>query len=360
MSIRILIAGGGTGGHVYPALAIGEALRELRPDVAITFVGTGSGFEAKAVRAANEKFIEISAGGLVGKSAFARLRGALRASVGAAQSLSILRKLKPHAVVGTGGYVMGPIVWAAQFLGVHTFLQEQNSYPGLTTRKLARKAKTVFLGFTSAKQFLPGANCIHTGNPIRAKLVEMSRNDHSSDASPHLLIAGGSQGAQSINRAVAESLLEISRIAKVTWQFGKNGLPDNTDSALVESLRASGRLVAEPFFDDMHRRYSSASLVMCRAGAMTLAELALYGIPSILIPFPHAAHDHQTANAKSVVECGAAIMIRDGDLNRATVGANMLPLLTDRAKLEVMSKASRALAKPDAARDIAAHILKSN
>jgi UDP-N-acetylglucosamine--N-acetylmuramyl-(pentapeptide) pyrophosphoryl-undecaprenol N-acetylglucosamine transferase len=359
MSQRIVIAGGGTGGHVYPALAIGEALRELSSNIEIVFVGTSSGFESKALRDAGEQFIEISAGGLVGKSPIARARGAWKASVGVLQCLALLRRLKPEAVIGSGGYVMAPVVWAAQLLGLPTFLQEQNSYPGLTTRKLARKAKAVFLGFGSAAQFLPGATTIESGNPLRTKLIENSRSVRNSSGSPHLLIVGGSQGAQSINRAIAESLADIAKVTPVTWQFGKSGLPDNIDLNVFQTLTSSGRLTAEPFFSDMHNRYAEATLVLCRAGAMTLAEIALYGLPAVLVPFPHAAHDHQTANAMRFVEQKAARMIPDSELSRNEILTNVLPLLTDSATLETMSAASRSLARPHAANNIAAHILNS-
>jgi UDP-N-acetylglucosamine--N-acetylmuramyl-(pentapeptide) pyrophosphoryl-undecaprenol N-acetylglucosamine transferase len=355
--MRIVLTGGGTGGHVYPALAIAEALRDLDKSVDIHFLGTPTGFESKAVPRTGEKFHTISSGGLVGKGPLARVSGAAKAGLGVFQSLNTLRRLKPDAVVGTGGFVMAPVLVAAKVLRIPFFIQEQNSFPGLTTRKFASGARKLFAAYREAEKHLPDSSFVLTGNPLRKSIVEIataSVKNKSSDT--RILITGGSLGAKSINQAVADSLNELCELAQVTWQYGRSGVPDSVSEEQVESLTRSGRLVAAPFFEDMPQRYAQASFVICRAGAMTLSEIALFGLPAILIPFPHAAHDHQTTNAAAFETSGAAQVISDDELSPAKLLDACISLNRDFAKRNAMSIAMIELSKPDAARTIAQQI----
>lgn len=345
---------------MYPALAIAEALRESRGDIEIVFLGTASGLESKIVPSFGESFRVIQAGGLVGKSIADRAKGAVNAAIGVAQSLKLLRKIKPAVVVGTGGFVMAPVLLAARLLRLPFVIQEQNSYPGLTTRRFAGWAKQVCIAYPQAAQHLTNASTILTGNPLRKQLVEFASTSRTNSQGnpPRILITGGSLGARSINNAVAESLAELCSLANVTWQFGRSGAPDALSSTM-QVLTDTGKLQAAAFFDDMPRRYADSDMVVCRAGAMTLSEVSLFGLPSLLIPFPHAAHDHQTSNAKSFQEAGAASLIQDKELDGEALLTGCKTILTDRKKYDSMSAAMNSLARPTAAKQIAEIVFSS-
>ncbi|MBK6909774.1 MAG: undecaprenyldiphospho-muramoylpentapeptide beta-N-acetylglucosaminyltransferase [bacterium] len=356
--MRIVLCGGGTGGHVFPALAIGEALRAADHAVDLHYLGTAEGIESRLVPQAGEKLHHIAAGGIVGKSSLNRLSGLARAGLGVLQSLSALRSLKPDVVVGTGGFVMAPVLLAARLLGIPFLIQEQNSFPGLTTRKFARHARAVFLAYPDAKGYLSGARTMLTGNPLRNAIVEQaSVSSKVSSSTPRTFVTGGSLGAKSINNAVAGSLAELCGVTRLAWQYGKTGLPATVDPAAVSELTAQQRLVCAPFFDDIHVHYADADIVVCRAGAMTLSELPLYGLPAILIPFPHAAHDHQRANAAALAKIGAVRVIEDAELTGASLFQAVAKLLADSDTRHAMSDAMRSIAKPRAAHDIAQYIL---
>ncbi|MBK6767066.1 MAG: undecaprenyldiphospho-muramoylpentapeptide beta-N-acetylglucosaminyltransferase [bacterium] len=354
--MKVVLCGGGTGGHVYPALAIAEALHDLAPNVGVLFFGTAAGLEASAVRKAGEEFHEIPAGGIVGKNALTRVIGLTNAARGALQSYFRLRKIQPNVVVGTGGYVMAPVLLAANWLKIPTVIQEQNSYPGYATRKLAHKSRVVCLGIAGAEKHLGGARTQLTGNPLRKSLLAGAlsmANAPRHSGRPRVLIVGGSLGARSLNNAVAESLSVLIEVADVTWQYGRSGIPKGLSLKDIDMHTQKGRLQAAQFYDDMHVRYASADLVVCRAGAMTLAELALYGLPAILVPFPFAAHQHQLANARSFEAAGAATVLLDSDLNGHSLFLIVQDLLTAPQRRTDMSQRMHALARPDAATDIA-------
>jgi len=356
--MRVVLCGGGTGGHVFPALAIGEALRDARADVDLHYVGTASGIESRLVPAAGENLHVISAGGLVGKSPLKRVASLAHAAAGVLQTIGLLRSLKPKIVVGTGGYATAPVLLAARMLRIPFVLQEQNSYPGLTTRKFAPHARAVFIAYPGAEQFLASAKCISTGNPLRRKILDNAAGVVHSAANTTILVTGGSLGARSINRAVGEVLIKLTSLAAVEWQFGRTGLPDNLRTSEFQGLTANAKVLSAPFFDDMPAHYSRASVVICRAGAMTLSEIALYGLPAVLIPFPHAAHDHQRANARAVVSAGAALLIEDDQLTGERLLKSVSTILHDDTTHNRMSEAMRSLARPHAATEIAQHILR--
>ncbi|MBL0061950.1 MAG: undecaprenyldiphospho-muramoylpentapeptide beta-N-acetylglucosaminyltransferase [bacterium] len=358
--MRIVLTGGGTGGHVYPALAIAEALRNVDKSVELHFIGTAAGFEAKAVPSAGEIFHTISSGGIIGKSVVRSMIGATKAGAGVFQSFMLLRRLKPDVVVGTGGFVMAPVLFAARTLGIPYFLQEQNSYPGLSTRKFAKGAKAVFIAYSQAQLHLPNSHTVLTGNPLRRKMTEFAtgRSEQAISSPARILVTGGSLGARSINNAVADALEDLCAFATVTWQLGKTGIPEQALSA-VERQKRLGRLIAAPFFEDMPTRMGNSDIVVCRAGAMTLSEIALFGVPAILIPFPHAAHDHQTANAKSYSESGAAELITDSDLSGRLLLNTCHSIVSDSDKYKMMSRAMQSLARPNAALEIVMRILRA-
>lgn len=359
--ITIAIAGGRTGGHLFPALAVAESLRAMSKDVNLYWIGTADGMEARVVPDADFPFFPISAIPLRRDLSvknlgipFVLLRGML-------QSLKLLKRTNTHAVFATGSFVCVPVLLAARYAKIKIMLQEQNSYPGLTTRLFARKAVAVFAAYRAVKDFMhPDANIVETGNPLRPGFEIGRREDgmelFNLDAKKKtLLIFGGSQGAEAINQMVKENLQRIISHddVQLIWQTGDRMYEECKDQ--FSELHASGAVL--PFIDEMNLAYACADLVICRSGAMTLAELAAAGKPSILIPYPFAAEGHQEFNAKLVAERGAAILIRQKDIVEEDLIGKALEMIDDANLLQRMSDASHRLHIPKASDAIAAAIL---
>jgi UDP-N-acetylglucosamine--N-acetylmuramyl-(pentapeptide) pyrophosphoryl-undecaprenol N-acetylglucosamine transferase len=364
--LRILIAGGGTGGHLYPALAIKEAIIDKANDAQIQFVGTRHGIEARVLKDRKETLHTLWIAGLKRGSLLQNAATAMKLLVSLIQSRRIIRKFRPHLVIGTGGYVMGPVLFAAQRMGIPTLLQEQNSFPGLTTRKLAPKADAVCTAFKDAENRMQARRIELTGNPVRkafrltdkVQALESLKLDKDRKT---LLFVGGSQGAKSINRTVGDALDALLKHYNVVWQTGSFGVPESVPTSLIESETQQNHLRVLPFIEKMETAYAAADLAICRAGAMTIAELTICGLPAIFIPFPYATDDHQTANAKSLCDAGAASMIKDSDLNASSLLAEIHRIL-ESPDLQITMRASMSrLAKPDAAKriaDIALNLIK--
>jgi UDP-N-acetylglucosamine--N-acetylmuramyl-(pentapeptide) pyrophosphoryl-undecaprenol N-acetylglucosamine transferase len=359
--LRVIIAGGGTGGHLFPAIAIHEALaaslkeRKLRA----VFIGTRRGLEARLLPKLGLPIRYLCISGFVGKSPLRKLLSLAQIAISFFQSLAVLVSFRPHVVVGTGGFAAGPILACAQLLGIPTMLQEQNAFPGVTTRLLARRARRVCVHFPETNARLPHPERVHvTGNPVRHFFVkverEQARNFWELDSKrPVLLVFGGSLGARSINNALADAIPRILEKSNVIWQTGRMGVPEKADRPFCDEMLASHRLVVREFIDEMPMAYGAANLALCRAGAMTLSELALVGLPAILIPFPFAAHQHQDWNARAYESAGAALRIGDAELNGESLCQTVLPLLNETERLNQMKAAMQTLAKPNAAEDIA-------
>jgi len=358
-SLRVFIAGGGTGGHLFPAIAIQEALKNASEKHRILFIGTRQGLEARLLPRLKlpVKFLWIS--GFTGKSLLHKLLIPLQLLVSFVQSLFLLALRRPHIVVGTGGFAAGPIVRCAQFFGIPTLLQEQNAFPGVTTKLLSKHAKRICVHFPETIARLPHPNrAIVTGNPLRAGLTNIKQKTAREfwkfeSERPVLLVLGGSLGARTINRALTEALAEILNQANIIWQVGRTGLPDSADGALCDNAVQKHQLVILDFIYEMPMAYSAATLALCRAGAMTLAELALVGLPAILVPFPFAAHQHQDWNARAYETAGAAVRIADADLTGEKTVQVVSDLLNDKPRLEKMTTAMQTFAKPHASTDIA-------
>jgi UDP-N-acetylglucosamine--N-acetylmuramyl-(pentapeptide) pyrophosphoryl-undecaprenol N-acetylglucosamine transferase len=353
-----VFAGGGTGGHLFPALAIAEEVRKKLPKARIVFVGTNDKIEARVVPPSGFEFATIWISGFHRSVRLSNLLFPLKVIVSFVQSFFLLRKLKPLVVVGTGGYVCGPIGLVAAMLGIPLVLHESNSYPGLTTRLLARRASTVFIAFDATRTWISSAREMQTiGTPVRALLFLESRNEAfryftMNPARRTLLVVGGSLGASSINNAVAAIVRELESMnIQLIWQTGL------ADYERLATLSKSSSIWIGAFVDRMELAYAAADLVVSRAGATTIAELTALGKPAILVPYPYAAADHQTINATTLVEKGAAVMIRDGELNRS-LKHNIIELLNDEKKRNHMSTASKSLGKPDASARIASRILE--
>lgn len=357
--IRILVSGGGTGGHVYPAIAIADALRAERPGAQILFVGATGRMEMNAVPAAGYDIVGLPISGFQRSMSPRNLAFPFRLVWSMLRALVIVWRFTPHAAIGTGGYASGPTLKAAQWRGVPTFVQEQNSVPGVTNRLLARAARRIFTAFDGMERFFGAERTVCTGNPLRSAIdlstvnrAEAVRSFGLDPDHPVVFVTGGSLGARTLNEATSAAL-DAWRSAgvQVIWQCGSIDLDTHA------AFGGDGVHVAA-FIDGMERAYAAADVIVARAGASTISELELVGRPAILVPSPNVAEDHQTKNARALIEEGAALLIAD-DRAVDDLGATVLDLLDDRAKRERLSTALRARARPHAARDIARTILET-
>ncbi len=362
-AIRIVFAGGGTGGHLFPALAIADEIKKRQPDAEITFIGTRERLEARVVPQRGYAFRSIWISGLRRTWAISNLLFPLKVFVACVQSFILIKQLKPNVVVGTGGYVCGPPLLVASWLGIPTVIQEQNSVPGATTRLLAARATQVHLSFEATKHFLKRTDNVFVSGTPTALTEPLNREEglrlfHLSPDKKTLLVFGGSLGAGSINSALAGILGRLRAMnVQTIWQTGE--LDFESMSKLVQQMQADRE---EPyvrvykFIDRMQYAYAACDLAVCRAGATTLAELTGCGVPAILVPYPFAAADHQRRNAEMMVREGAAAMIHDADLGMQLWGT-LQELLNDDRRRAAMAQRARALGKPEAAATLAAAVL---
>lgn len=356
--VRALFAGGGTGGHLFPAIAIAQEMTAIDSQSRIEFVGTRYGIEYRMRDTLGYPLNIIAIRGLSRKLSLSLVLFPIRLLVAVIQSLRICSRFKPDVVIGTGGYVAGPVIIAAAIKGIPRVLQEQNSYPGLVTRKLAARTNTVFTAYQKAEEYLPeGVICKRLGNPIRRSVrsgdrMEAIKKFGLKADRKTILILGGSQGAHRINEAVLKSLDSLDDKTQLLWQCGKR---DYTDVA-ARLNKKDFVISLFPFSNDMDTVYAVADLAIARAGALTIAELTACSIPSILIPYPYAAADHQAYNAAEVVTAGAAETAADKDLE----SINLIKMAVDiigSGRLEKMQQAAKELGRPDAASEIAGEIL---
>ena len=356
--LKILIAAGGTGGHVFPALAIADEIKKLRSDAEFLFIGTKGKIESRVVpqRGYSLSFIWIS--GFHRSMRVDNLLFPFKVIVSLVQSFFLMKKFQPDIVIGTGGYVCGPVLYIASLFGIPMVVHESNSFPGMTTRMLSPRATRIFTAFDATARWLKRKDNIElAGTPTRAALGTVSREDgikffNLDPSRKTVLVFGGSLGAASINEAVRVLVKElIDPNIQWIWQTGKS------DEKLVKEMAAMKNCRANTFIDKMEYAYSAADVVVCRAGATTLAEVTRLGKASVLIPYPYAASDHQTFNAQTLVDAGAAVMIADRDVKMKLKDV-MYSILNDDTKRNQMNKASRAIGKADAGRDIAKRILE--
>lgn len=356
--MRIMIAGGGTGGHLFPGIALAEEFHARNPAYTILFVGTTRGLEQRVVPALGYSLRTLTSAGIVGSGIRGKLIGLLSFIVGFFQALHLIVQFRPDLVIGTGGYVSAPVIISAWILRKRTAICEQNSIPGLTNRMLGKIAGTVFIAFGESKRFFPHDRTIDTGNPIRRAFLQTITVGPEKSDRFCILILGGSQGARSLNQAVVATLDRLQPLRNEVEFIHQTGYQDQ---AWVESAYHEKGLTAlvTPFIDDMARWYRRADLVISRAGAITLTELLISGKASILVPYPYAAYNHQEMNAQSVVDKGAAAMILDQGLKDGSLGDVLLDLYHHRSKLEEMGSNARSLARPEAARAIVDHVAGS-
>jgi UDP-N-acetylglucosamine--N-acetylmuramyl-(pentapeptide) pyrophosphoryl-undecaprenol N-acetylglucosamine transferase len=351
--LRVLIAGGGTGGHLYPGIALAEEIMAT-PGAEVLFVGTARGLESKLVPAAGFALELMEVSGLKRTGIRGLLRGLARLPRAFARSREVLRRFRPDLVVGVGGYASGPLVFVAALTGYPTAIQEQNSRPGFTNRVLGRLVRRVFIAFSDARRSFSKRKLRFFGNPVRKRFLERvaaSRAD--GPAEPTLLILGGSQGSHAVNE-LASSMVQVLKargiLPRVVHQTGSGEI----DRMLLyyDALGLSDRVEARAFIDDMPTALANASLVVARAGALTLAELAIMSRPAALIPLPTATDDHQTLNALEFQRAGAAVVVPEYGTTASQLANVVQTLLGDPTRLAKMSEAMRGLARPDATREI--------
>ncbi len=343
---RIMIMAGGTGGHVFPALAVAKVLKEQ--GVFIFWMGTSRGIEARLVPESGYPLTTISVKGLRGNGALGWLMAPFKLLKAVYEAIRVLRVVRPEVVLGMGGFASGPGGVAAWLLRIPVVIHEQNAIPGLTNKILSHLAKQVLQGFPNS---LAGARWV--GNPVRkeiADLAEPKQRTNDNDAF-NILVLGGSLGARALNTIVPQALAELdaTKPIVVKHQCGDKHIADCKQNYHEAAIEAE----VMPFIDDMAAAYQWADLVICRAGALTLAEVAAAGIASILVPYPYAVDDHQTYNAAALVEAGAAILIKERELSASLLAHNIGVLFDNRPRLLAMAMAAREHAKPEAAATIA-------
>ncbi len=350
---RIVVAGGGTGGHLFPGVAIVEELRRRNPDVKVLFAGTERGIENRVLPKLGEELRLIDVRPLQGRSPLQLIQNLSLLPVSAGQALGLLRAFQPDLVLGLGGYAAGPVLLMAAALRIRTAVLEQNAHVGMTNRWLAKTVGRAYLTYPETAQVFGASVARVFGNPVRRSFVEAA---HLASHDPagveararRILVLGGSQGAKTLNEVVPVALALAGASAQGVSVLHQTG------DTMVDEVRKRYRglgIAAEvvPFIDDMARAYASASLVLARAGATTLAELCAIGKPSLLIPFPHAAEDHQAKNAFAMERAGASVAIREDELSAEGLASEVRQLLRSQSRRRAMAEAARKLGRPDAA-----------
>jgi len=362
MALKVIISGGGTGGHIYPGISLAYEIKGRDINNDILFVGTERGLESKLIPREGFKIIKINARGIQRKICFENLTAILIFLISLFQSYKIIKKYKPDIVIGTGGYVSGSVVLMASILGIPTFVHEQNVIPGITNKFLSRISRATFLSFNQSKEYFSNkAKKIFTGNPIRFKNIKQNMDKeykkfNLDSLKKTILVLGGSKGAASINRAVLGGIDLTKDVIKNNWQILLISGQDDYDNIMKMVGENHKIFSVEPYLYDIEKAYSLTDLVICRAGATTLAEVGAYGLPAILIPYPHATQNHQEVNARIFTREGAAISILEKDLSDKKLAQVLLDILKDKNRLEMMARKSRELGNENSAKKIVDYI----
>ncbi|HMB15919.1 MAG TPA: undecaprenyldiphospho-muramoylpentapeptide beta-N-acetylglucosaminyltransferase [Pelovirga sp.] len=347
--MRVLLAGGGTGGHLFPAVALGQLLLKEVVGAQILFVGTKRGIEYRLLPQLQLPLALVDMVGVVGRGWRGKLELVPKLTRSLIQAQGILRKFQPDLVVGFGGYASVPVLLAAKFLHIPYLIHEQNAIPGVSNKFLAKGAARICVSYPDTLTCFPRSKATLTGNPLRQGFDQIPET---LPVPGQVLVFGGSRGARAINEALVACLPELLRWAgppQILHQTGEDDF-DMVQAAYAAAGYPAATIV--PFIDDMAGAYSGSALVICRAGATTLAELTVCGRPAILIPFPHATGDHQNANARALEQAGAAVVLQQRDLTALRLATELRILLADREELQLMAMRARSLARPDAARKI--------
>lgn len=361
-SHSFIVSGGGTGGHIFPAVAIANAIRKREPEAKILFVGANGKMEMEKVPAAGYEIVGLNITGIKRSLSLSNLLVPIKLWKALRHASRILKSFKPDAVIGVGGYASGAVLYAATGKNIPTLIQEQNSFPGITNRILSKRVDKICVAYDGMEKFFPSKKIIITGNPVRSEILQpvVQRNEafkffDLDETKFTVLVIGGSLGARSINESMANSVKRLTENGiQVIWQTGKG----NAEQAKIAASEAgTDNIKVHEFIQRMDLAYACADLVVSRAGAIAVSELCLVKKPSILIPFPFAAEDHQTSNAKALSEKGAAMLIRD-DQAKDKLGMEILNLYSDEQKRNEMKAQIAAFARPAAAELIVDEIFK--
>ncbi len=355
-----MITGGGTGGHIFPGIAIAEAIEGLSPEAEVFFMGRRGSIEERVVLGTGRRFVSVPSMGVTRGSVIRNAAVPFAVAAGCLKAVCALVRTRPDVAVGTGGFVSLPSVLAARAVGIPIVLQEQNSWPGLATRVLSRFAEVVHVTFAESGRHLPRAKRIEqSGNPVRRGFDEIDRAVARrtlglTQEADVVMVVGGSRGARQLSLAVAEAL---PRLSAAGVEFIIQTGVEELEHVRRQAVSVGARAIVKTFLDDIAPVFAACDIVVSRAGAATLAEAAIVGRPAILVPYPHATDDHQMKNARSVEDAGAAVVIPDGELTGDRLADTIEGLLRDRTRLTSMSSAARVLARPDAANRVARDVL---
>ena len=356
---KFILSGGGTGGHIYPAIAIANELKSRFPDAEFLFVGAKDKMEMQKVPQAGYKIIGLWIAGLQRRLTFDNTLFPVKLISSLLKSRTIISKYKPDVVIGTGGFASGPLLQMAGLAGVPTVIQEQNSYPGITNKLLSKKANKICVAYENLERFFPKEKMILTGNPVRQDLIDIASKREKAlqhfnldPAKKTLLVLGGSLGARKINELIAKEILLFSaHNTQVTWQCGKLYYDQ------YKRFEENENIQVHAFIDRMDLVYAAADVVISRAGASSVSELCIVGKPVIFIPSPNVAEDHQTKNAQAVVDKNGAFLIKESELD-SQFSLVFESVLNDEAKQKMLSENIKKLAMPEATRQIVDEIVK--
>ncbi len=359
--MKLIIAGGGTGGHLFPGVSVAEEFLSRNPENRVLFVGTEKGIEARVIPQLGMSLECIAAAGVRGKRGLAQIKGLALFFYGYAQSRGILKRFQPDMVLGVGGYASAPLCLAARGMQVSYSIHEQNAIPGLTNRLLARFARHVFVSLEESATFFPKEKSMLTGNPLRKAILEQvegvqnrsgaddeKRECQVGEGALKLLIFGGSQGSSSINQSVIAALAHLTAIKDQLTIIHQTGLKEK-EAVENEYKRLGFKATVSPFIEDMAAAYHQADLILCRAGATTIAEVTACGKPCIFIPFSHAVDDHQRKNAEALLKKEACFMLLERELTGERLAKELLERLADPERLKTVGRNARSLARLDAA-----------
>jgi UDP-N-acetylglucosamine--N-acetylmuramyl-(pentapeptide) pyrophosphoryl-undecaprenol N-acetylglucosamine transferase len=349
--LRLIVAGGGTGGHIFPGLAVGKELLKRHPASELLFVTGGRKIEDDLLKNAGFNRVSIFVEGIKGRGFLNRIKAVIKLPLGLCQSLMIIKRFSPDLVMGVGGYSAGPVCLAARIMGVRTAIHEQNSFPGATNRLLSRFVDRIFISFPESKKLFPENKVSLSGNPIREGFLVKDGGQEERSKGFSILVTGGSQGASAINMTVIETIAQMKEKGMTPRIVHQTGQRDY--ETMLEAYREKGiEADVKAFIQDMPAAYKHADIVIGRAGAGTVFELAALGKPSILIPYPYAADDHQTANARMLGNCGGARVIAQNDLTPDKLAEIITGFINNRTSLDEMGRKAKEVAKPDAAKVI--------
>lgn len=346
--IRVIVSGGGTGGHLFPGIAVAEAVLDRYPGSRVLFVGTGRPTDERVL--ANKRFDRTSlrCGGLKGKSLGERLTALMQLPLATFAAVRLMRQFRPQVVLGVGGYVTGPVLMAARLTGIPSCIHEQNSVPGLANRKLGRLVDRIFLSIPGSERYFPAGKCVLTGNPLRRELIDAAAGEIQQRQGKTVLVLGGSLGAHRVNTLMLEAMELLQ--GKLPRDFTLTHQTGSDDEKMVADRYRQMGIAADvaAFYTDMAGLYRRADLVVSRAGATSLAEMTLFGLPMILIPYPFAADDHQRKNGEYLVRGGAAQLFDQAELIGERLASAIGELIGSEEKLGMMAQAARKFARPGA------------